>query len=113
MVTLAILPTTSRPDLVILNRLYKKIYLLELTCCFEKNIKSANTRKMLRYNSLKTDLTERGYECHLKPFEVRSRGYVSKSNRTNLMSGFLMNKLKPNVFKCISGMSKISLLYFS
>ena len=49
---------------------------------------------MLRYNSLKTDLTERGYECHLIPFEVGSRGYVSKSNRTNLMSVFLMKTKK-------------------
>ena len=48
-----ILPTTSRRDLVILNRQEKKIYLLELTCCFKRNIESANARKMLRYNSLK------------------------------------------------------------
>ena len=105
-----ILVTQSRPDLVIINRSEKKIWLLELTCCFEKNEQSAHARKNERYNALKTDLEERGYICHLIPFEVGSRGHVSRANKTNLMNIFATNKLKANVFKCIKGMSRISLL---
>ena len=60
--------------------------------------------------TLKTDIVDKGYSCHLIPFEVGSRGYISKSNKTNLMNIFLVNKLKPNIFKCMREMSKISLL---
>ena len=77
---------------------------------FERNFEAANARKTARYTALKSDLEERGYQCHLIPFEVGSRGYVSKSNRLNLINVFVMNKLKPNAYKIIKQMSKISLL---
>ena len=105
-----ILTTQLKPDLVILNRSEKTIFLLELTCSFETNIEAANIRKMAKYSALKSDLVEKGYICHLIPFEVGSRGYISKSNKLSLMNTFLSNRLKPNVFKCIRNMSKISLL---
>ena len=101
-----ILVTHSRPDLVILNREEKKVFILELTCSFESNIEFAKTRKQTKYIPLKTDIEDKGYSCHLIPFEVGSRGYISKSNKTNLMNIFLVNKLKPNVRE----ISKISLL---
>ena len=105
-----ILPTQQRPDLVILDRNRKTIFVLELTVSFERNFEAANARKTARYTALKSDLEERGYQCHLIPFEVGSRGYVSKSNRLNLINVFVMNKLKPNAYKIIKQMSKISLL---
>ena len=105
-----IITTQLRPDLVILNRSQKTIYLLELTCCFESNIEAANLRKTSKYQALKSDLEERGYTCHLLPFEIGSRGHISRSNKSNLMNTFMSNKLKPNIFKCIKAMSKISLL---
>ena len=40
-----ILVTTLRPDLVLINRTEKEIYLLELTCSFEQNAAAANARK--------------------------------------------------------------------
>ena len=40
-----ILVTLSRPDLVIINRSLKTVYLLELTCSFERNIVAAHQRK--------------------------------------------------------------------
>ena len=53
-----ILLTTSRPDLVILNREDKKIFLLELTCSFESNVDSANITKTLKYTQIKQDIEE-------------------------------------------------------
>ena len=105
-----IITTQLRPDLVILNRNQKLIFLLELTCSFESNIEAANIRKTTKYSALKSDLEDKGFTCHLLPFEVGSRGYVSRANKSNLMNIFMANKLKPNVFKCIREMSKISLL---
>ena len=100
-----ILITTARTDLVIIDRQQKKIYLLELTFSFES---SANIRKNIRYNPLKTDLIAKGYECYLIPFEVGSRGYVSKSNKTNLMNIFLMNKLRPNLYLYLYKSTKLT-----
>ena len=105
-----IITTQLKPDLVILSRSEKSIFLLELTCSFETNIEAANIRKMTRYSALKSDLEDKGWKCHLIPFEVGSRGYISRSNKLNLMNTFLSNRLKPNVFKCVRDMSKISLL---
>ena len=40
-----VLVTLSRPDLVLLNRNEKLIFLLELTCSFETNVLAAHARK--------------------------------------------------------------------
>ena len=48
-----ILATSSRPDVVIVDRSSKEIHLLELTCSFEKNIETAHILKSRRYNDLK------------------------------------------------------------
>ena len=48
-----ILVTLSRPDLVIINRSIKSVFVLELTCSsFERNILAANIRKSTKYTSL-------------------------------------------------------------
>ena len=86
-----ILVTTARPDIVILNRLEKKIFLLELTCSFEQNSAAANAIKTAKYTALKLDLEERGYYCMLVPFEIGSRHtprklYVAYTSDGNLKS---------------------------
>ena len=48
-----IVVTGERPDLIIVNRNLKKIYLVELTCSFETNVDSANVKKKMRYLDLK------------------------------------------------------------
>ena len=105
-----ILVTTSRPDLVLVNREDRKIYLMELTCSFEQNIQAANLRKTIRYTSLKSDIEQAGYTCILIPFEIGSRGHVTKSNRANIVNTFGTNKISANPFKCIKQLSKLSLL---
>ena len=55
-----IVVTTSRPDLVLLNRETKKVFVLELTCSFERNMENANARKTLKYTALKQDIEDQG-----------------------------------------------------
>ena len=105
-----ILMTLSRPDLVIINRSIKSVYVLELTCSFERNILAANTRKSTKYQSLKNDIENAGYSCTLIPFEIGSRGHVTRGNRINITNTFLQHKINSNALKCIKQLSKISLL---
>ena len=105
-----ILVTLSRPDLVIINRSSKSVYLLELTCSFERNIQAAHQRKTTKYTSLKSDIEDAGYTCFLIPFEIGSRGHVTRTNRSNLILTFVQNKINSNALKCIKQLSKISLL---
>ena len=74
-----ILVTLSRPDLVIINRSLKTVYLLELTCSFERNIVAAHQRKSTKYISLKSDIESEGFTCTLIPFEIGSRGHVTRA----------------------------------
>jgi hypothetical protein len=89
----------SKPDLVLLNRKEKKITVLELTSPLEHNIENAYRRKLEKYTPLKTDLEEKGFNVSLVPFEIGSRGYVSKRNRENLITVFVKNNIKYNVKK--------------
>ena len=88
-----ILCTLERPDLVLVDTGKKHIILLELTCSFESNIETANSRKNLKYQDLKRDLEGQSYVVTLLPFEVGSRGQVTKRNRTALENVFRTNKI--------------------
>ena len=105
-----ILVTLSRPDLVLINRSRKTVWLLELTCSFETNIQGAHQRKTSKYTSLKSDIEDSGFQCTLLPFEIGSRGYVTTANRSNMISAFVQNNIKSNALKCLKQLSKISLL---
>ena len=105
-----ILTTTQRPDIVILNRAEKKIFLLELTCSLEQNADTANAYKTTKYTPLKADLEAKGLSVSLVPFEVGSRGHISKENKMRLITVFVKNGLKLNVHKLVKQISKISLL---
>ena len=66
-------------DIVILNRVDKKIFLLELTYS-----NTANSYKTTKYTPLKSDLEEQGLRVSLLPFKISSSGYVSKENKMRL-----------------------------
>jgi hypothetical protein len=89
------LTTTQKPEIVILNRTDKKIFLLELTCSLEQNVDTANTYKTSKYTPLKSDLE--GLSVYLVPFEVGSRGHVTKENKKSLITVFVKNGLEVNV----------------
>ena len=105
-----ILTTSQRPDLVLINRTEKKIALLELTISFEKNLESANLKKRLRYENLATDLRERGWETDNVPFEVGSRGLVTKRNKKSISDTTKKFNVKITKSLIYKNISKISLL---
>ena len=81
-----IIVTSSRPDLVILDKNNRTLYLCELTVCFEAkdNIERAHSRKYERYSGLSEDIKSLGYECKNWPFDVGSRGHLTIDNGTTL-----------------------------
>ena len=102
--------TGSRPDLVLVNRTTKSITLMELTCCLERNVDAAQIRKTNTYTYLKNDLVDKGYTVDLVPFEIGSRGHISKPNIHNLINVFVKNNIKTNVLRMSKTLSKISFL---
>ena len=105
-----IITTGQRPDIVLFNRLEKKIALLELTVSFEKNIASANIRKSSRYFNLTKDIVDQGWSAQCVPFEIGSRGHITKKNKidiNNILSQFNIKIPKKNLYE---NLSKISLL---
>ena len=81
-----IMVTTQRPDMVIVKNSTTPptVYLVELTCPFTRNIEAANRRKRERYEFLTTDIKEAGYQCMNMPFEIGSRGHVTRQNKITL-----------------------------
>ena len=105
-----ILTTPQRPDLVIINRSEKKIALLELSVSFENNLESAHLRKRLRYENLTSDLQEKGWETENLPFEIGSRGLVTKRNKNTIFSTTKKYNIKVKKNQLVKDISKISLL---
>ena len=105
-----ILPTAEKPDVVIVNQSLKEITILELTCSYETNIESANTYKSTKYNDLKKDLEKAGWKTKLIPFEIGSRGLVTKRNKTTISKALKEVKIKINLKKLFIDLSKIALL---
>ena len=79
--------TTSRPDIVLVNRntTPTSVILLEITIPFSRNIEAANTRKRNRYEFLTSDIQDAGYNCSNMPLEVGSRGHLTSRNRETLI----------------------------
>ena len=54
----------------------------KLHCCLEQNVEKAQIRKTNTYTYFKNDLEDKGFTVDLVPFEIGSRGHVSKGNYT-------------------------------
>ena len=105
-----IMVTSSRPDIVIINRNTSppSVLLLELTVPFSNNIDAANARKRARYEFLKSDITEAGFTCSNMPLEVCSRGQITARNRETLL--FLCHTFNIRKFQqVIRNCSKLAL----
>ena len=106
-----IMVTTSRPDIVIIDRNTSptRVLLVELTVPFSRNIDAANARKRARYEFLESDITEAGYKCSNIPLEIGSRGYITSRNRETLLylcHTFGIRKFQQVIRNC----SKLALL---
>ena len=77
---------------------------------FECNIESAHLRKARKYNDIKSDLQKGGWKVSLVPFEVRSRGLLTRRNRESLISVFKRNIIKLRHTVLFKELAKISLL---
>ena len=71
-----------RPDIVVLNREQKKAYLVDLTCPNEQseNLVVARCRKLEKYQSIKDQLTEQGFDTTLDAFVVGTLGTWDPEN---------------------------------
>ena len=105
-----ILVTSSRPDIVILNRAAKSIELLKFTCSYESNIEKATTLKNRKYLDLKTDLEQAGWHTQLVTFEAGSRGLVTKRNKISIYNSTKRNQTNIKHKQVTKGISKIALL---
>ena len=105
-----VVPTSERPDIVLVNRNKKEIIIGELTVPFEPNIDKARKRKVDKYASLSSDIEEKGYKCTLICFEIGSRGLITKGNKQNISSLLRAPgqpvKIKPH----INSVSKLSII---
>ena len=95
---------------MIIDRNKKSIELLELTCSFENNIESAHLRKTKNYNDLKVDLEKAGWTVFLVPFEIGSRGLMTRRNRDSLIKVLKRNSIKLKHALIFKELTKISLL---
>ena len=105
-----IITTGQRPDIVLINRKDKKIALLELTVSFEKNIESANIRKSSRYFDLTNNLKAKGWSADCVPFEIGSRGHITKKNKSDITNILRKYNIKLPQKKFQEELCKISLL---
>ena len=85
-----IIITSQRPDLVIVNRILKKVTLVELTVPFDLNVTRAHERKLDRYENLINDINDTDYTAAYLAIEVGSRGFISNDNNLRLKELFNM-----------------------
>ena len=105
-----IVVTSSRPDIVLVDRGNEEVILAELTCPFEPYIDNAHDRKSEKYSSLQSDIEANGLKCRLICFEVGSRGLITKDNK-NRLSEILHFVNKKEKMKChFQNISKMSIL---
>ncbi len=110
-----ILPTSQKPDMVLIRRNSNVIILLELTVCFESGIMRAEERKTDRYASLLHDLSDVNFNAKLFTLEIGSRGLID-SNNTNKLKDLVrlidpkLKYLNKVVKSLRSKLSKISVL---
>jgi hypothetical protein len=81
----------QRPDLVIIDWLAhgrRRIALVKLTCPWDTDGKRAEERKTARYEDLKEELSNQGWDCGLYLIEVGARGHIIKSVKDRLRSLF-------------------------
>lgn len=71
-----IVTTSQRPDMIIWNRNFRKVVLVELTVCHEFNFDLANKRKSDRYYELVESIRVKGFRCLKHNILVGSRGFL-------------------------------------
>ena len=78
------MPTSDRPDLVVISREKKTVSIFELTVPFESNINKDHQFKCHKYTHLVIDLTNCGYRVKFFAVEIGCRGFISENNVNRL-----------------------------
>ena len=86
------------------------IDLLELSVSYGKNIGKAHLLKSRRYLDLQSYLEKAGWKTYLVPFEIGSRGQVTKRNKSAIYNATARNHMKLNLIKITKELSKTALL---
>ncbi len=87
--------TTLRPDMVMLSRSTKTIYIVELTVPWEDRLEISHKLKATKYQDLVDEAHIKGWQATLFPIEVGCRGFPSSSTRYLLKQlGLLPTHLK-------------------
>jgi len=79
-----VLVTSERPDLILLDRAKKEIFIYELTVAFETRIEAAHSLKSDKYAALGDDLFSRGWKVNYHIFEVGSRGHMPQHTKESM-----------------------------
>ena len=70
--------TNLRPDLVIWSDQHRRLYIVELTVCFETGFDKAERRKEERYSELAENARRSGYRSTILPIQIGSRGIIDE-----------------------------------
>ena len=89
---LHIVSTDLRPDIVVWCDSLKKLWLVELTVCFDTLFEEATARKQLNYRDLTLAAEEAGYASSIITVEVGSRGMPNIDRFENLKHQFVLSK---------------------
>ena len=106
----SIIPTTMRPDIVLISKSTKKVCLLELSIPFEANISATHLRKVQRYEALISDIESNGYTVKYYPIEIGSRGFIDPDNIGRLKSFFREVRCNVKIKFIKDSLSRISLI---
>ena len=103
--------TAQKPDLVIIKRGTKEVFLVELTVPWDcsSNMAAAVQRKSERYQGLASAIEENGFKCFNTPLEIGTRGVINSRNRAVLNRLCLAMKVK-KISNLITTCSKLALL---
>ena len=79
-----ITPTNLRSDLVLWSDAHKKLFIMELTICYETGFIEAAERKRRRYLDMAEDARQHGYITDIIPLQIGSRGVIQDSSLDEL-----------------------------
>ena len=74
-----VVPTTLRPDIVLLSKKTRHVIMIELTSPMEENIAARNDFKRKKYEELVDECKQAGWIAHLFCMEVGARGFIANS----------------------------------
>ena len=70
--------TANTPDVVVVNEEKREITILEVGCTFDYSLEEAFLTKVSKYQLLKNEIEQLGYNCKLLVFIFGSLGHVHR-----------------------------------